>query len=138
MKLAISVGLPSSPIKICKANRSRVSRVMIGHTNRQTDKQRLQLFIYFLTIFFFFNYKKVFIKDSYKLLHYYFNSITVFQYFPLWDSGPSGGRGIESQDPENPKWETQHPNIYLWYFQNYWYQKLSVHSSYLFIDSESC
>ena len=38
------VGLPSSPIKI-EANRSRNSWVMIGLTNKQTDKQRLQIYI---------------------------------------------------------------------------------------------
>ena len=66
---------------------------------------------FFLTIYFFY-FKKVFIKDNYKLVQYYFNSITVFQFFQLWDSfgpllpPPGGEGGGESQDSENPKWET--------------------------------
>ena len=49
----------------------------------------------------------VFIKDNYKLVQYYFSSITVFQFFPLWDSLVPGtlllgGGGGESKDPENP------------------------------------
>ncbi len=59
------------------------------------------------TIFFnnfFFNFKKVVIKDNYKIVQYYFNSITVF--LGPRDPLPGGGgvgRGIH--EPRKPgKW----------------------------------
>ena len=50
----------------------------------------------------FFLFEKVCLKDNYKLVQNYFISITVFQFFPLWDSlgrephpaKGGGGRGI--------------------------------------------
>ena len=62
---------------------------------------------FFLTIYFFY-FKKVFIKDNYKIVQYYFNSITVFQFFQLWDSfGPLEG------NPKTPKTPSgkRHPHI---------------------------
>ena len=54
-------------------------------------------------------------NNFFLLVQYYFNSITVF----LGPRDPlPGGGGLEgeSMNPENR--ETQHPNIYFWYFEN--------------------
>ena len=68
--------------------------------------------------FYFLNFKKVYIKDSNKLVQYYFFSITVLQFFPLWNSWVIGtlpwGEGGDARTSKTPR-------------------KKSVHSSYLFI-----
>ena len=43
-------------------------------------------------------------KDNYKIVRNHFTSITVFQFFPLWDSlGPRTLPPGEEKDPRTPK-----------------------------------
>ena len=67
----------------------------------------------FLTIYFLI---LVFIKDNYKLVQYYINSVTVFQFFSLRDSWVPGTLTLEGEerDPRTPKTPSgkQNPNIY--------------------------
>ena len=61
-----------------------------------------------------------------KPVHYYFNSITVFQFFPLWvfwSLGPSPWGWGEEGNPKTPKTPSgkEYPNIYFSYFQNNWF-----------------
>ena len=45
---------------------------------------------------YFFIYKG-FYKDNYKIEQNYFNSITKFQFFPLWNSWGPGSRDAQTQ-----------------------------------------
>ena len=76
---------------------------------------------HFLTSLFFY-FKKVFIKDNYKIVQNYFNSIYSI---PLWDSwGERYSRTPKTTQTTSGK---QHPNIYFWYIQNiHWFTTLLI------------